>query len=127
MPFKRRSFPTWVPDRTAIVAARLSLFISIGAIIGAIYGGISGATGAAAQGGSGLDIAFAGAWGALTGLAIGSIDLSEGVGTLALIGAGSSLVGDLFGQEFGLVNRVVSGELPYDCAHLDWGELDDRR
>jgi RHS repeat-associated protein len=89
--------------------------LAIGVVVGGFFGGISGAAGAYAQGGSLGDAVVAGLFGAATGAAIGLLDPSEGIGTIALISGASGAVGDIIGQLYsngGNFNRLD----PYEIA-----------
>ena len=74
---------------------------AIGVVVGGLYGGLSGALGSYAQGGNWRDVAVGGLIGAGTGAAIGALDPSEGVGTIALIGGLAGAAGDVAGQLVG--------------------------
>lgn len=70
--------------------------------------------GAALQGGSWSDIAIASATGGLLGAAIGTLDPSLGVGTLAIIGGVAGGVGDIAGQ------LIANRDKP--CKSINWWE-----
>ena len=70
----------------------------IGVTVGAIAGTVQGALGAALAGGSGKEILVAALIGGGAGAAIGFIDPTAGIGTLAIIGGAAGGVGDVIGQ-----------------------------
>ena len=70
----------------------------IGVTVGAIAGTVQGALGAALAGGSGKEIIVAALIGGGAGAAIGLIDPTAGIGTLAIIGGAAGGVGDVIGQ-----------------------------
>jgi len=77
--------------------------LAIGIIVGGVVGGVEGGLGAYLQGGSTTDIIVSTVVGAGFGAALGAIDPTEGVATVAEIGslgAEAGIAGDLFGQLF---------------------------
>ena len=89
---------------------------AIGSVVGAIAGAAQGAAGAQLAGGDALDIAVSAAVGGGVGALVGLVDPSEGIGTLALIGAVSGAGGDLLGQ--GITNL-----LERKCTPINWGSV----
>jgi len=90
----------------------------IGAVVGGVVGAISGATGAYGTSNGNIgDTIVGGVLGGLFGAALGTIDPTEGIGTvgyLALAGGAAGLGGDLIGQAYGARNTP--------CKKINWGE-----
>jgi RHS repeat-associated protein len=71
----------------------------IGATVGGIAGAYYGVVGAITAGGSAREVIVAGLVGGATGAAVGLIDRTLGVATLAVIGGAAAGGGDVLGQE----------------------------
>ena len=80
---------------------------AIGVAVGAFSGAVSGYAGAYKQSNGNIgEGILGGSIGLLLGGAVGAVDPSEGLGTLALIGALSGELGDVSGQLIGCATRT---------------------
>jgi hypothetical protein len=91
-------------------------YAAVGAIIGLGIGIVSGASGAIAQGGDNWDIAMSATLGGAAGLIIGIMDITEGVGTIALasgfLGASTNMLGQVF-------TNMIKGNTSSNCGKSD--------
>jgi RHS repeat-associated protein len=86
--------------------------LAIGAVVGGVAGAVSAGMSSANHGGSLGQILGSAAIGGAFGAIVGMVDPSEGVGTMAAIGAIGGMAGSMVGQQ--LTNP--------DCE-MNWGEV----